>query len=473
MSLGTSYVDLLKHSLVDLLNPTTQRAVRQRDGGFAIEDVPEAERERRLTGRDWPVNGSTMVGLERLTNVQQCVEAVLADDVPGDFIEAGVWRGGTTVLMRALLEVHDDVRRRVWVADSFAGLPRPQADQFPADAGDNHHTYDFLVVPVEEVKRTFARYGFLDDRVRFIVGWFRDTLPRLRDETWAIVRVDGDMYESTFQALENLYPNLSPGGYLIADDYGAIPSSAKAVEDFRRAQGITDELHQVDWTGVYWRKGEPRPPRRASLPEPARQFTRTYWENRHLTWANTLWRGVPVQKLPLDLWVLQEIIVETCPTVIVETGAKFGGSALFFADLLELGGGGSVISIEISGERLDARAHGHPGITFIENDSTNATVIERVRGLCEGRRIMVVLDSDHRAEHVLRELDGYGPLVSPGCYLVVEDTIVNGNPISRDFGPGPAEAIADWLPAHPEFEVDRSREKFMATFQPGGYLERR
>jgi cephalosporin hydroxylase len=211
---------------------------------------------------------------------------------------------------------------------------------------------------------------------------------------------------------------------------------------------------------------------RASLSGSAIEFTREYWEQRHQTWANTYWMGVPVQQLPLDLWILQEIIHETEPELVIETGTKFGGSALFAASVLELMGRGTVLTIDLDQSRVADSARHHGRIELIEGDSTDESIGAEVAGRASGARVMAVLDSDHHLEHVARELDRYGPLVSPGCYLIVQDTIVNGNPIRDDFGPGPAEAIQRWLPGHPEFSVDRSREKLMSSFQPGGYLRR-
>ena len=472
MDTAGAYVELLKRGLLDLLNPTTYRAVRQRDGSTLIEPVPEHDRARRLVGGDWPANGASMVGYQRLTNVERCVRKALDDGVPGDLIETGVWRGGATILMRAMLDVLGDETRRVWVADSFAGLPQPDEATYPADAGDRHHTYDFLAVSEEEVRRNFERYDLLDKRVRFLPGWFSETLPGLSDETWAVLRLDGDMYSSTMQALEALYGNLSPGGFVIIDDYGAIPNCAQAVEDFRLANGIQDPLQKVDWTGVYWRKGEPPKRRSGSLDEPAREFTKVYWDRRHSTWANTYWRGIPVQKLALDLWVLQEIIQSTRPDVVLETGAKFGGSAAYLADLLQLAGGGRVISVDCSLDVVHDAVRDDDRIEFVEGDSVDAAIVAQVHGMCGDERVMVVLDSDHHARHVRAELDAYAGLVAEGCYLVVEDTIVNGNPILADFGPGPGEAVASWIETHPEFEIDRSREHLMATFHPGGYVRR-
>ena len=208
----------------------------------------------RAEGRDWPVGAETMIGLRRLENLEECVRDVCANKVPGDLIEAGVWRGGAGIFMRAVLRSVGDTERVVWMADSFEGLPRPDAKRYPSDAGDRCWREPVLAVPVEEVKANFAKYGLLDDQVRFLVGWFADTLPAAPVERLAVLRLDGDLYESTIVALRSLYPKLSPGGYVIVDDWGAMPSCRQAVEDFRRDEGISDPIHQIDWTGVYWRR---------------------------------------------------------------------------------------------------------------------------------------------------------------------------------------------------------------------------
>jgi O-methyltransferase len=195
-----------------------------------------------------------MVGLKRLDNVQRCVEEVLRDGVPGDLIETGVWRGGTAIFMRAILAAHGDRVRRVWAADSFQGLPPPDPERYPSDAGDTFHTYPQLAISLEQVKENFRRYGLLDERVEFLVGWFKDTLPGSRTGPLAVARLDGDMYESTMDALVSLYPRLSPGGWLIVDDYGAVPACRQAVDDYRAGKGIREPLEEVDWTCVCWRR---------------------------------------------------------------------------------------------------------------------------------------------------------------------------------------------------------------------------
>ena len=202
--------------------------------------------EARAEGRDWPAEAETMIGLKRLDNIHECVTDVLRRGVPGDLLEAGAWRGGATILMRALLRVHGDASRAVWVADSFAGAPRPDAARYPADAGDVHWQAPQLTASLADVRANFARYGMLDDRVRFLVGWFRDTLPTAPIEKLAVLRLDANLYESTTDALTTLYPKLSPGGYLIADDYGAVPAAAPRLDGLRARTGITDEIRTVD-----------------------------------------------------------------------------------------------------------------------------------------------------------------------------------------------------------------------------------
>jgi O-methyltransferase len=146
--------------------------------------------------------------------------------------------------------------RTVWVADSFAGLPAPDAQRYAADAGDRHHEQSALAVSLEQVQENFRRYDLLDEQVRFLPGWFRDTLPAAPIDRLAVLRLDGDMYESTTDALTVLYPKLSDGGFCIIDDYGAIPGCRAAVEDYRAAHGLTEPITEVDWTGVYWRKND-------------------------------------------------------------------------------------------------------------------------------------------------------------------------------------------------------------------------
>jgi O-methyltransferase len=144
--------------------------------------------------------------------------------------------------------------RLVWVADSFQGLPPPDAELYPADAGDTHHTFAELAVSLDEVKANFERFGMLDDNVRFLKGWFHETLADPRIKQLSVLRLDGDMYGSTMNALVHLYPRLSVGGYIIVDDYGAVPGCRKAVDDFRATRRIAEEMREIDWAGVFWQR---------------------------------------------------------------------------------------------------------------------------------------------------------------------------------------------------------------------------
>jgi O-methyltransferase len=212
--------------------------------------VDSASREE---GRFWPGLADTMIGMKRLDNLHRCVEQVLEDNVPGDFIETGVWRGGSCIFMCAALAAYGVTDRRVFVADSFAGLPEPNAERYPADRGDQHHIHKSLVVTEEQVRQNFRKYGLLDEQVVFLKGWFSDTLPAAPIERLAIMRLDGDMYGSRMDAFNSLYERLSPGGFCIIDDY-ALDGCRMAVDDFRRERGIEAPLIEVDRTGRYWRK---------------------------------------------------------------------------------------------------------------------------------------------------------------------------------------------------------------------------
>lgn len=270
------YLDLLKRTLTGALhedNDSVLGGVRTQGSGqikkrvanrvgrfasrFGVEIAVKKpyDEELRSLGRDWPSRAESMVGLRRMDNIQECIAAIVADEVPGDLIETGVWRGGSTIFMRGNLRAWGDTSRTVWVADSFEGLPKPNADEFPADEGDTHFVLTGLQVSLAQVKHNFERYGLLDDQVQFLKGWFKDTLPTAPIEQLSLIRLDGDMYESTIQAIEALYPKLSPGGFCIVDDFGSHVSQAQqAVKDYRAQHGITEEIIDIDGTGAYWRK---------------------------------------------------------------------------------------------------------------------------------------------------------------------------------------------------------------------------
>ena len=244
---SAAYLDLLKRCVTRLAFPDAR-------WDWDLSRTLPFDAALRAQGQDWPTEAETMVGIKRLDNLQWCIESALSAEVPGDLVETGVWRGGAAILMRGVLKAYGDTRRAVWLADSFQGLPKPAAD-YPADADDPHWTLaPYLAVPLDAVRQNFERYGLLDQQVKFLPGWFRDTLPIAAIGSIAVLRLDGDMYESTMVALSSLYPKLSPGGFVIVDDYGALPNCRRAVEDFRAAGGIVAPITPVDWTGVYWQK---------------------------------------------------------------------------------------------------------------------------------------------------------------------------------------------------------------------------
>jgi O-methyltransferase len=288
-SQASLYLDLMRRCLTDSIyaddpfacyvpyeikarTPAWKRAiVRMLQGGLAryrirlaepfsipwVGDYSRLSDEERAAIRDrgaaWPVRAHTMIGLKRLENLQHCAETVIREGIVGDFIETGVWRGGACIFMRAIVKAYCE-DRTVWVADSFEGLPAPNVHAYAADAGDKHHTFSaWLACSQEQVEANFRRYGLLDDGVRFLKGWFKDTLPNAPIQRLAILRLDGDMYESTIQALEALYDKLSVGGFVIVDDYHLKPC-VEAIRDFRDARGIADEILDIDGMGAYWRR---------------------------------------------------------------------------------------------------------------------------------------------------------------------------------------------------------------------------
>ncbi len=232
----SAYLDLLRQDLtrygVDELVPVGWNWLHRpvfKIGNLMLVRKRPFDRHKRDLGLDWPAEALTMIGMTRLTSLQHCVETVIAEDIPGDLVECGVWRGGASILMRAVLAAYGDESRSVWLADSFEGVPPPDAANYKADKGDRLHlAAPILAVSEKDVRANFARYGLLDDKVRILPGWFKDTLHDAPIERIAVLRLDGDLYESTIQALDGLYSRLTPGGFCIIDDYHAIEGCRKA-----------------------------------------------------------------------------------------------------------------------------------------------------------------------------------------------------------------------------------------------------
>lgn len=229
--------------------------------GLISEDDPlpvfgsgKFDRKVREDGLDWPSNAFTMIGAKRLRNFRALIENVIEENVEGDIIETGVWRGGACIMARAVLKAHEIKERRVILADSFQGLPPPNEEAFPADTNSDFHTYQELSVSLEQVKSNFERFDLLDEQVVFLPGWFKDTMPTAPIEKLAIIRLDGDMYESTIDPLNHLWDKLSVGGWIIVDDFEVVPACKAAVYDFLATRGVNPQIHPIDGVGVYFKK---------------------------------------------------------------------------------------------------------------------------------------------------------------------------------------------------------------------------
>ncbi len=203
----------------------------------------------------WPRHAESMLPLARLDHVEDCLRLIASEGIPGDVIECGVWRGGCCIFMRACLDVLEETGRVVWVADSFRGLPPPDESSNPTQDQSLLHLDPLLSVSADQVRANFEKYGPFQGRVEYLEGWFHETLTRAPLETLALIRLDGDLYSSTMDAFEALYPKLSPGGVAIVDDYH-LPGCRKATNQFLERCGLdpSDTLIVVDEHAVWFRK---------------------------------------------------------------------------------------------------------------------------------------------------------------------------------------------------------------------------
>jgi hypothetical protein len=254
------YLDLLKRCVSNIIyndDLDVMRGSFKRDSvtGKLLSATPvPGDATRKYYGGIWPTRAHTMIGLPRLDNLRYCVETVIREQIPGDLIETGVWRGGASIFMRGILKAYEISDRRVWVADSFEGLPTTDESDHTADAALGLDRFADLAVSLEVVRENFERYGLLDDQVVFLKGWFRDTLPNASIEHIAVMRLDGDLYESTMDALTSLYSKLSPGGFVILDDYNSVAGCNDAADTFRRSMNIKEPLALIEGCGAFWRK---------------------------------------------------------------------------------------------------------------------------------------------------------------------------------------------------------------------------
>lgn len=238
------YLDLMCDSLIGRLNQDPP--LQQHLDGY--------DEAHRINGWDWPSQAPSMIGLRRMTNLRKECERVLKEAVPGDFLEAGVWRGGACMMMRAVLMAHDVRNRRVFAADTFSGMP--STDMMDEETAFLRDIPAFSV-SLDEVKSAFHRYGLLDEQVVFLEGTFRETLPAAQFTRLAVLRLDGDTYESAWDALHVLYDKVSPGGSVIVDDYFLFKGNRRAIDEFRESRQICAPIVQVDDYGGYWVKGAP------------------------------------------------------------------------------------------------------------------------------------------------------------------------------------------------------------------------
>lgn len=266
------YLALIKRALANLLYPELEMQIEHLERGADGLSGVELQRFQRdiavhrpddhagliagkLQGTGPLRSAHTMIGLFRLSNIERCAEQVLAEGIPGDFLEAGVCKGGAAIFMRALQIAHGAPERRTWLADSFEGVPPSEA---PVDAGYGLHLEEsrlpWLACSQDAVREHFRRYDLLDSNVHFLPGWLADTVPAAPTGPLAILRVDVDLYSSTTQCLDLLYDRVSPGGFVIVDDYGYLRCCRDAVDDFRRRRAVEEPIRWIDGSGIYWRK---------------------------------------------------------------------------------------------------------------------------------------------------------------------------------------------------------------------------
>jgi len=203
--------------------------------------------------------------------------------------------------------------------------------------------------------------------------------------------------------------------------------------------------------------------------EVIREFHKLYYQSKIVS-HSTHWLGVAVLKCPLDLWIYQDIIFQCKPDVIVEAGTHHGGSAFYMASIFDLVGNGRVITLDVVDKPGRPR---HQRITYLKASSTEKSTLDSVKNIIgQNKKVMVILDSEHDFVHVSKELALWSPVVSVGQYLIVEDTNIGGNPVHPEWANGPLQAVRKWDPDKNGFVTDHSREKFLMTFNPSGYLKK-
>lgn len=491
---GALYLDLLKRSLLNEIYLDDElRLLYLRDClngtdsfDYAIyHDIRETRSEayqalagRRSIGqfpnRDIHLSGfsHTMIGRRRIDSLHECLDYVREAGIPGDFMECGVWRGGSCIFMAGYLKVHGMTGRQVVVADSFDGLPPPSHDLDLKARDLSKSKFPELAVSLATVRDNFQLYGLLSDRVTFLEGWFRDTLPKAPSGKLALLRLDGDLYESTMDALTNLYDRVSPGGVVVIDDFGGIPRCKQAVEDFFANRGETmPEATEIDWTGIWFTK-----PERAAgagrgfdtaFPVP---FLRPYQAGA----MKYRYRGVPCLKSPIDMAIYARAIWDLQPKTVIEIGCKAGGSALWMADMLQSYG----LDTPIYG--IDLAVPDRPPddrINFLKGDVNNlqAALSENDLLACP-HPWFISEDSAHTYEGCRAALHFLAPHMEPGDLLVMEDGVLDDLGMTERYNGGPNRAIAEFLAERPGvFKIVTELCDMFgknATYAPNGYLRK-
>jgi cephalosporin hydroxylase len=492
------------------------KPVEHRPDPAIREPLPEHLRHYAVSGR--PTAGQeefaelaaqvkpyTMLSAARLRSLYTLARQVLRDDLPGDFVECGTWKGGSAALLATLVRRYSKRPRRVYAFDTYEGMPEPadadRHDGVPADAAG--YGAGQLKATMEENLAVVCGQLGVQDIVFPVKGLFKDTLPtaRARIESIALLHADGDWYRSTLDILENLYDKVPTGGVIQIDDYGYWEGCRRAVHEFEAARAARFSLTPIDNTGVWMRKTADGTAARAAVPRTAAEFgrpdipmpiplsTRNPFGPTRLTeaqrgaffhdlishtrnFSHVKWLGHPIWQNVLDLWTIQETISEIRPALLVETGTNRGGSALFFAHLFDLMGQGRVVTVDV----MKLHELSHPRVRFLIGSSTSDEVVREVRAEAAAASgpVMVILDSDHAAAHVAQELELYSPLVTPGSYLLVQDGVIDVIDAFRKIRPGPLAAIEAFLPRHAEFELDAARcERFLISHHPKGWLRRK
>lgn len=255
----SQYLDTVRDTLTGAILRTP--TVSPGEGDAAVLARAPYNRTSRWRG-EWCEHCYTMAGGARVQNVRELVERAISEGIPGDFLEAGVWRGGSCIMARLVQNVMGQgAERKTWVCDSFSGLPLSSQSK----DSNNWHQMDFLMVSQSEVENNFKQFYALDKNVQFRKGYFSESLPKVRQELkdagrqLAVLRGDGDMYESFMDILYNLYDFVPVGGFFICDDCPMVPEAQQAIDEFRSHHNITELMQVVNAskTGIFWRKSVP------------------------------------------------------------------------------------------------------------------------------------------------------------------------------------------------------------------------